>query len=126
MGLNNFPYVKLINRKERPSGRSFHVQIKEMRQPITSNLQAYRQLISHAALHITESHQSWMAFLQAAAKLYKYSHNEQAMIRAQRPGATACAEYDFWNDKMGRMGNSLLRGGLLYDCTAEEKKLSAK
>ena len=67
-----------------------------------SNLQAYRQMADNAALQITGSHERWMAFLQTAARLYKYPYNEQVMIYAQRPDATACAEYDFWNDKWGR------------------------
>ena len=42
-----------------------------------SNLQAYRQIADHAALQITGSHESWMAFLKTAARLYKYPYNEQ-------------------------------------------------
>ena len=42
------------------------------------------------------------AFLTTAARLYKYPFHEQMMIYAQRPDATACAEYDLWNEKMGR------------------------
>ena len=41
------------------------------------------------------------AFLATAARLYKYPYNEPLMIYAQRPNATACAEYDFWKDRMG-------------------------
>ena len=77
-----------------------------------SNLQAYRQMADHAALQITGSHKSWMAFLETAGRLYKYPYNEQVMIYAQRPDATACAEYDFWNDKWGRYvrrGSKVLR-----------------
>ena len=33
------------------------------------------------------------------ARLYKYPFHEQLMIYAQRPDATACAEYDLWNEK---------------------------
>lgn len=36
----------------------------------------------------------WAEFLITAARLYKYSYPDQLMIYAQRPDATACAEYD--------------------------------
>ncbi len=42
-----------------------------------SILQEYRQMADHAALRITGSHESWMAFLKTAARLYKYPYNEQ-------------------------------------------------
>ena len=48
------------------------------------------------------SWKEWTAFLTTAARLYKYPFHEQMMIYAQRPDAIACAEYDLWNDKMGR------------------------
>ena len=54
------------------------------------------------ARQITGSYRAWTSFLATAARLYKYPYNEQLMIYAQRPNATACAEYDFWKDRMGR------------------------
>jgi hypothetical protein len=47
-----------------------------------SKLQAYSQMADHAATQITGSHLNWMAFLQTAARLYKYPYNEQLMIYA--------------------------------------------
>ena len=35
----------------------------------------------------------WMAYLRTAGRLYKYPYQEQLLIYAQRPDATACAEY---------------------------------
>ena len=67
-----------------------------------SKLQAYAEMAERTARQITGSHLAWTAFLTTAARLYKYPYNEQLMIYMQRPEATACAEYDFWNEKMGR------------------------
>lgn len=67
-----------------------------------SKLQFYSEFAERTARQITGSYRSWTAFLATAARLYKYPYNEQLMIYAQRPNATACAEYDFWKDRMGR------------------------
>ena len=88
-----------------------------------SNLQAYRQMADHAQQQITGSHQSWMAFLQTATRLYKYPYNEQVMIHAQRPNATACAEYDFWNERMGRYVRRGSKGIAVIDTTGDNPKL---
>ena len=65
-----------------------------------SKLQFYSEFAERAARQITGSYRSWTAFLATAARLYKYPYNEQLMIYAQRPNATACAEYDFWKDRI--------------------------
>lgn len=69
---------------------------------MSNNLQIYHQLANHTAQKITGSYQSWTDFLTTAARLYKYPYHEQLMIYAQRPEATACADYDLWNKRMGR------------------------
>ena len=58
-----------------------------------ANALAYKQMAEDTAKRITGSYQDWTAFLQTAARLYKYPYHEQLMIFAQRPDATACAEY---------------------------------
>src|SRR5574344_2628976 len=88
-----------------------------------SSIQAYRQMADNAQRQITGSHQSWMAFLQTAARLYKYPYNEQLMIHAQRPDATACAEYDFWNERMGRYVRRGSKGIALIDSSGERPRL---
>ena len=69
---------------------------------MANKLQAYEQMSSSATERIAGSYQEWTAFLTTAGRLYKYPFNEQVMIYAQRPNATACAEYDFWNQRMRR------------------------
>ena len=69
---------------------------------MANKLQAYAQLADHTAGQITASYQAWTAFLRTAGRLYKYPFPEQLLIYAQRPDATACAEYDFWNERMRR------------------------
>ena len=64
--------------------------------------QMYAQMAEEAARQVTGSRESWTSFLTTAARLYKYPYHEQLMIHKQRPEATACAEYDFWNERMGR------------------------
>ncbi len=51
---------------------------------------------------LTASWQEWVKFLTTASRLYKYPFMDQMMIYAQRPDATACAEYGLWSDKMNR------------------------
>ncbi len=88
-----------------------------------SNLQAYSQMADHAATQITGSHLNWMAFLQTAARLYKYPYNEQLMIYAQKPEATACAEYEFWNERMGRYVRRGSKGIALIDASRDRPRL---
>lgn len=64
-----------------------------------SKLQTYMQMADEAQRQITGSYRGWTGFLTTAARLYKYPYAEQVMIHAQRPDATACAEYDFWNER---------------------------
>ena len=63
---------------------------------------AYVQLAEDTTRRITHSHTEWTGFLKTAARLYKYPYHEQLMIYAQRPEATACADYRVWNDRMRR------------------------
>ena len=64
--------------------------------------QTISQLTTDTTEKLTGSYQEWTAFLTTAARLYKYPFLEQVMIYAQRPEATACADYDVWNRRMRR------------------------
>ena len=88
-----------------------------------SKLQTYMQMADEAQRQITGSYRGWTGFLTTAARLYKYPYAEQVMIHAQRPDATACAEYDFWNEKMGRYVRRGSKGIALIDNSGERPRL---
>lgn len=88
-----------------------------------SKYQEYRQMADTAERQLTSSYKSWTQFLRTAARLYKYPYNEQVMIHAQRPDATACAEYDFWNKKMGRFVRRGSTGIALIDTSGQKPQL---
>ena len=88
-----------------------------------SKTEFYRQMADHVATQLTGSWQEWAGFLTTAARLYKYPFHEQLMIYAQRPDATACAEYDLWNDKMGRYVRRGSKGIALVDDSGDKPRL---
>ena len=90
---------------------------------MASALQHYHQLADYMATQITASFQSWTDFLTTAARLYKYQYHEQLMIYAQRPGATACAEYGLWNKRMGRYIRQGAKGIALIDHSRDTPRL---
>lgn len=75
-----------------------------------NKLQFYSEFAERTARQITGSYRSWTAFLATAARLYKYPYNEQLMIYAQRPNATACAEYSAAHPRL----LVLLPGGFFF------------
>ena len=88
-----------------------------------SKTEFYRQMADHVATQLTGSWQEWAGFLTTAARLYKYPFHEQLMIYAQRPDATACAEYDLWNEKMGRYVRRGSKGIALVDDSGDRPRL---
>ena len=88
-----------------------------------NKLQAYAEQAERTARQITGSHLAWTAFLTTVARRYKYPYNEQLMIYMQRPEATACAEYDFWNGKMGRYVRRGSTGIALIDASGYKPRL---
>ena len=81
------------------------------------------QMAKQKAVQLTQSWQEWTAFLTTASRLYKYPYHEQIMIYAQRPNATACAEYDLWNNKMGRYVRRGSKGIALLDDSGANPRL---
>ena len=82
---------------------------------MASKLRDYIQLSDDTTKQITGSYQKWTDFLSTAGRLYKYPFPEQLMIYAQRPDATACAEWDFWNQRMRRYIRRGSKGIALID-----------
>ena len=85
--------------------------------------QAFAQLAEDTATRLTSSLANWTGFLSTVGRLYKYPYHEQLMIYAQRPDATACADYELWNNKMGRFVRRGSTGIALLDPTGETPKL---
>ena len=88
-----------------------------------ANALAYVQMAEDTTKRITGSYQDWTAFLQTAARLYKYPYHEQLMIFAQRPDATACAEYGLWNKTMRRYVRRGSKGIALIDPSRDTPRI---
>ena len=82
---------------------------------MASKLELYSQMADQTARRISGSFADWLAFLDTAARLYKYPFHEQLMIYAQKPDATACADYDLWNKQMHRYVRRGTQGIALID-----------
>lgn len=67
-----------------------------------TKIEAYTALAAQTAAKVTQDFTAWATFLNLAARLYKYKFSEQLLIYAQRPTATACAEYSVWTERMHR------------------------
>ena len=68
--------------------------------------QEYLNLAQQTAKELTRYWENWSDYLTTASRLYKYSFADQLMIYAQRPDATACADFDIWNNRMNRYESS--------------------
>ena len=85
--------------------------------------QEVEALTHAAAAEITKSPDRWMVFLDTAARMYRYSFQEQMLIHAQRPDATACASFDLWRQRFNRAVMRGHKGIALIDETASRPKL---
>lgn len=84
---------------------------------------SYAELAETTLRRITESTDNWTSFLSSCANLYKYPFTDQLMIYAQRPDATACADFDTWNKRMGRYVKRGSTGIALIDDSKNTPKL---
>ena len=75
----------------------------------------YLALARRTANGLTRYWESWTDYLTTASRLYKYSFPDQLMIYAQRPDATACAEFDIWRNRMNRYVRRGSKGIALLD-----------
>jgi len=80
-----------------------------------SKTEEYLALAQRTANGLTRYWESWTDYLTTASRLYKYSFADQLMIYAQRPDATACADYDIWNNRMNRYVRRGSKGIALLD-----------
>lgn len=88
-----------------------------------SKLDFYAQMADRTAKQVTGSFGEWTAFLETMGRLYKYPFHEQLMIFAQKPNATACADYDLWNKQMGRYVRRGSKGIALIDTSGDNPRL---
>ena len=94
-----------------------------------SKTEEYLALAQRTANGLTRYWESWTDYLTTASRLYKYSFADQLMIYAQRPDATACADFDFWNNRMNRYvprsatPSSAGKGGMRMNFNHEELML---
>ena len=80
-----------------------------------SKTEEYLALAQQTAKELTRYWENWTDYLTTASRLYKYSFADQLMIYAQRPDATACADYDVWNNRMNRYVRRGAKGIALLD-----------
>ena len=80
-----------------------------------SKTEEYLALAQRTANGLTRYWESWIDYLTTASRLYKYPFADQLMIYAQRPDATACADYDIWNNRMNRYVRRGSKGIALLD-----------
>ena len=80
-----------------------------------SKTEEYLALAQRTANGLTRYWESWTNHLTTASRLYKYPFADQLMIYAQRPDATACADFDIWNNRMNRYVRRGAKGIALLD-----------
>ena len=64
---------------------------------------------------VTDHPAAWTAFLRSACRNYKCRFDEQILIYAQRPDATAVLEIEKWNKQVGRWVNRGATGIAVFD-----------
>ena len=90
-----------------------------------SKTEEYLALAQRTANGLTRYWESWTDYLTTASRLYKYPFADQLMIYAQRPDATACADFDIWNNRMNRYVRRGSKGIALLDesSRSEERRV---
>ena len=88
-----------------------------------AKLQEIQYLADDEAKKNSSSPRDWMGYLDMAAKLYRYPFSDTMLIHAQRPGASACALMEDWNEKVGRWVKGGAKGIALFDDSGAKLKL---
>jgi hypothetical protein len=90
---------------------------------LVTKLQLITELSQTIARSITRNYVNWTSFLKTAAWNYKYPFQDQLLIYAQRPEATACAPIEIWNQKLGRWVNRGAKGIALINDSGDRLSL---
>jgi len=85
---------------------------------MAAKLQTITELYNETIASITQSPEQWQSFLQAAARNYKLPFDEQLLVFAQRPDATAVLELQHWNNKFARWVKRGSTGIAVFDNTS--------
>ena len=80
-------------------------------------------LARETAKKVCRGREQWIRYLDVASRLYKYPFEDQLLIYAQRPDATACASIEMWNERMFCWVNRGAKGIALIDGESERPKL---
>ena len=89
----------------------------------SDKLNSITALANDALSQSTDGYTEWASLLGTISRLYKYPFYDQLMIHAQRPGATACASYEVWNDTMRRYVRRGAKGIALVDNSGDAPRL---
>ena len=73
------------------------------------------ELYRRTAHAVVSDVENWQAFLRCACRNYRLRFDEQLLIYAQRPDATAVLEIERWNDKFGRWVNRGAKGIAVFE-----------
>ena len=82
---------------------------------MASKYQQITGLYESTIKDVTESTAAWTEFLRSACRNYKCRFDEQILIYAQRPDATAVLEIEKWNKQFGRWVNRGATGIAVFD-----------
>jgi len=91
---------------------------------MANKLQYVSQLADQTAKTVTRDAGGWKQYLTTASRLYKYSFDEQLLIYAQRPDATACASMELWNETMRRWVKAGSKGIALINKDGTKPRLT--
>ena len=91
--------------------------------PTPDKLNSIATLDNDALSRATDNYDEWTALLRTMSRNYKYDFADQVLIHAQRPDASACAEYDVWTERMGRYVRRGARGIALVDYSGDAPRL---
>ncbi len=113
-GLSNY-YTPSAGDPQNGCPLFLYPKIRKRRNAMPSKTEEYLALAQRTANGLTRYWESWTDYLTTASRLYKYPFADQLMIYAQRPDATACADYDIWNNRMNRYVRRGSKGIALLD-----------
>ena len=82
---------------------------------MATKLQLITAMYDHSIKQITRSAVEWQRFLYSASRNYKLVFDEQVLVHAQRPEATAVLELEKWNNHFGRWVNKGAMGIAVID-----------